>query len=308
MNLPKRLKIPLYSFFKIRTPLYITTKKIRIFLAKRRLKKQLVESKEKNELLQLFSDGFVLSNNLIDLATINSWITRYNISNENFIECEGNLSFPFYNKEFHDIMFNSKFLEYLNSYYELVYGKKAVLQSMPSLVITKPMMDQIDFTSSEHNFPAVWHTDYITEFTIHIPLFNIDDSTNHTKYLVKSHTNYFIPPIGALKVDETKKVDCFANVGDALFIDVDGWHRGHLEKGSFRAMIQLKYTVGNDRLFFDPNNTKQKAAIIRLKKHIRDYPLLKSVLEEDYLYFKSKSPNFNAAHINQSLELAYKSL
>lgn len=307
MKIPKRLLIPVYSFFRVRTPFYISSKKVKIFLAKRRLNKSLVESKEKSEFFHLLSDGMVLSKSIIDAATIKSWITRYNISKDNFKECEGNLSFPFYNKELHDILFKSDFLKYLNSYYELVYGKKAVLQSIPSLVITKPMMNQKDFRS-EHNFPAVWHTDYITEFTIHIPLFNIDDSTNHTKYIIKSHTNYLIPPVGASKVDETNAVDCFANVGDVLFIDVDGWHRGHLEKGSFRAMIQLKYTIGNDPLYFDPDNSKQKAAIIRLEKNTHDYPYLKSVLEEDYLFFLNVSPDFNAPSINNSLKAAYESL
>jgi hypothetical protein len=308
MKISKKLKVPIYSFFKVRTPFYITSKKVRILLAKQRLKKKLIGSKENRELIQLLNDGMVLSKNVIDDVTVKNWISRYKIFSDSFIECEGNISFPFFNSELSDLLFNSDFLNNLYSYFDLVYGKKAVLQAMPTLVITKPKITQDNFTSSEYNFPAAWHTDYISEFTIHIPLTNIDNLTNHTKYILKSHTNFLIPPLGARKVNESNKIDCFAKVGDALFIDVDGWHRAQLEKGSFRAMIQLKYTLGNDQLEYDPDNSKQMAAINRSKKHTLNYTNLKSVLEEDYRYFKSHSPDFGSNNINLSLDLAYKSL
>ena len=299
-----KLKIPIYSFFKIRTPTYILSKKTRLFFAKRNDKSLFKSLKRNNEFSHLLSHGMVAAKHIIDSTVINNWAKKYHISDESFIECEGNISFPFYNKEFHDLLFNSDFLDFINAYFDLVHQQRPVLQTMPTLVITKPDTNQGEFSSVKHNFPAVWHTDYLTEFTIHIPLVNINDKTNHTKYLLNSHTNFFIPPVGATKVNEVDNVNCFADVGDALFIDVDGWHRGHLEKGSFRAMIQLKYTTGNNKLSYEPNTLKVKKALERTVMNTKNYDLLKNVLKQDYEFFKRINPDFNSSHAKSFLDNA----
>lgn len=299
-----KLKIPIYSFFRKRTPSYIISKKFKLFFANRNKDVLFKSSKSKNEFYHLLLNGMVLAENIIDKNIIKNWISKYNIYDENFIACKGNISFPFYNKEFHNIMFNSDFLYYLNKYYDLAYGKKPVMQQMPALVITKPDMNQLDFSFGSDNFPAVWHTDYLTEFTVHIPIVDINSKTNHTKYLNGSHTNFFAPPVGAVKVNETNNTNCFARAGDALFIDVDGWHRGHLEKGSFRAMIQLKYTIGNDQLTFQPNNAKTKNALERTIMNTKHYDSLKNVFKEDYEFFKKENPDFNSSSANLFLEHA----
>tara|TARA_B100000768_G_C11280829_1_gene378504 strand:+ start:1892 stop:2824 length:933 start_codon:yes stop_codon:yes gene_type:complete len=310
MNLLNKFKVPLYSFFKLRTPYYIISKKNKLSFATKNKKNVFESKKRNNEFYYLLTNGMVLAKNLISKTTINNWTDRYKIYKDSFHECEGNISFPFYNKDFHDLLFNSDFLGYLNTYYDLLYGKKPVLQTMPTLVVTKPDMNQSDFSTLNHNFPAVWHTDYITEFTIHIPLVNINNKTNHTKYLLKSHTNFLIPPVGATKVNEINNKNCFADVGDALFIDVDGWHRGHLEKGSFRAMIQLKYTIGNNELFFDPNNPKIKKALERTAINTKNYDYLKNIFKEDYEFFKKTNPDFSSPHaktfLNNTLNIYSK--
>ena len=299
-----KLKIPIYSFFRKRTPKYIISKKFKLFLANRKKDVLFKSAKSNNEFSHLLSNGMVVAENIIDKKIIKNWISKYNIHNDNFVACKGNIFFPFYNKEFHDILFNSNFLDYLNIYYYLVYGKKPVMQQMPSLVITKPDINQLDISHGKSNFPAVWHTDYLTEFTIHIPIVDINSKTNHTKYLNGSHTNFFAPPVGAVKVNETNNTNCFARAGDALFIDVDGWHRGHLEKGSFRAMIQLKYTIGNDQLTYNPNNIKSKNALERTVMNTKNYDSLKNVFKEDYKFFKKENPDFNSLSTNLFLEEA----
>jgi hypothetical protein len=299
-----KLKIPIYSFFRKRTPKYIISKKFKLFLANRKKDVLFKSAKSNNEFSHLISNGMVVAENIIDKNIIENWISKYNIYNENFVACKGNVFFPFYNKEFHDILFNSNFLDYLNMYYYLVYGKKPVMQQMPTLVITKPDINQLDISHGKSNFPAVWHTDYLTEFTIHIPIVDINSKTNHTKYLNGSHTNFFAPPIGAVKVNETNNTNCFARAGDALFIDVDGWHRGHLEKGSFRAMIQLKYTIGNDQLTYNPNNIKSKNALERTKIKTKKFNLLKKVFQKDYKFFKKVNPDFNSPHAKLFLDYA----
>ena len=300
----KKLKFYLYNFFRVRTTFYIISKKINIFFSKKKYQTLFNSEKKNQEFLYLLSNGMISAKKIIDKTIIENWVEKYNIKNENFIACEGNISFPFYNNDLHNLLFNSDFLDYLNSYYELVYGKKPVLQTMPTLVVTKPDMNQSGFSTSKHNFPAVWHTDYLTEFTIHIPLVNINNKTNHTKYLLKSHTNFFPPPVGATKVDEINNINCFADIGDALFIDVDGWHRGHLEKGSFRAMIQLKYTIGSNELIFDPNDSKVKKALERTSINTKSYDSLKNVLKKDYEFFKRINPDLNSPHAKIFLKKA----
>ena len=298
------LKFYLYSFFRVRTPFYIISKIINIFFAKKKYQTLFNSEKKNQEFLYLLSNGMISAEKIIDKTIIKTWVEKYNIKNENFIPCKGNISFPFYNKELHNILFNSNFLDYLNKYYDLVYGKKPILQTAPHLIITKPDMNQNDFSTGIHGFPAVWHTDYITEFTIHIPIVDINNKTNHTKYLRGSHTNFLTPPVGATSVNEINNTNCFANVGDALFIDVDGWHRGHLEKNSFRAMIQLKYTIGNDELIFDPNHPKVKRGLDRSTINTKNYEKKKNVFKEDYEFFKKTNPDFNSPHANLFLDNA----
>ena len=300
-----KFKVHLYSFFKIRTPYYIISKINKLSFAKKNQKNIFKSKKSNDEFYCLLTDGMVLAKNLINKTTINNWINKYHITIDSFRECDGNISFPFYNKELHNLLFESEFLDYLNMYYDLVYEKKPVLQQMPTLVVTKPKMNQVNFSHGNHNFPATWHTDYLTEFTIHIPIVDINSETNHTKYLKGSHTNFLIPPIGAIKVDETNNINCFAKAGDALFIDVDGWHRGHLQKGSFRAMIQLKYTIGNNKLTFDPNNPKVKKAFERTEINTKNYDSLKNILKEDYDFFKKENPDFNSPSVNLFLDNAF---
>ena len=302
----KKLRFYVYTFFRVRTPFYVISKYLNILYAKKRHKKLFNSEKKNQEFAHLLSNGMISAKNVVDKTTIESWVEKYNIKSENFFGCEGNISFPFYNNELHDLLCKSDFLDYLYSYYELVYGKKPVLQTMPTLVVTKPDMNQSGFSSSRHNFPAVWHTDYKTEFTIHIPLVNINGKTNHTKYLLKTHTNFFPPPVGATKVDEINNINCFADIGDALFIDVDGWHRGHLEKGSFRAMIQLKYTIGNNELIFDPNDSKVKKALERTAVNTKSYGSLKNIIKNDYEFFKKVDPDLNSPHAKIFLEKALK--
>ena len=105
-NLDK-FKIPLYSFFMVRTPYYIFLKKIKLFFAKQKNKTYFQSSKRNNEFLKLLHNGMITAKNIIDSSTIKNWVERYKINNDSFSECEGNISFPFYNKEFHHLLFNS---------------------------------------------------------------------------------------------------------------------------------------------------------------------------------------------------------
>jgi len=152
-----------------------------------------------------------------------------------------------------------------------MYGSLPVLQTIPSLVVTYPTISQVEHQSELDNFPAKWHTDYAGEFTVHLPLTDITASTSHTAYIRGSAKGYL--PLKAPN-SSTSAVNPFfgyASKGDALFLDVCGLHRANIRAG-LRAMIQIKYTLGNDLLYFDRKNSKYRSNLMRLKKHTSIFP------------------------------------
>ena len=75
-----------------------------------------------------------------------------------------------------------------------MYGCKPVLQCIPYLVITYPNVSHEKFIPKQHNFPANWHTDYQSEFSIHLPIVEINSSNTHTMYAAKTHVSFLKAP------------------------------------------------------------------------------------------------------------------
>ena len=71
-------------------------------------------------------------------------------------------------------------------------------------------------------------------------------------------------------------------------------------------MIQLKYTIGNNELIFDPNNPKIKKALERTSINTKDYDSLKDIFKEDYEFFKKSNPDFNSPNAKIFLDTALK--
>ena len=81
----------------------------------------------------------------------------------------------------------------------------------------------------------------------------------------------------------------FGKRTDAIFLDVDGWHHGRLEGRGARIMIQFKFTIGNDLLFYPTGgiSDKQKSQIERTKNNISNYDIVSRQLREDFSFAKN---------------------
>jgi len=240
-----------------------------------------------NDLDTLLRDGVIKLSSEISDAVINKWKNDYFINRSSYIPSDGNITFPFYNREMHELLKSSNFISLIGEYFQSVYHEKPILQKIPSVVITYPTVSQQQFDNSKNHFPAGWHIDYPYEFTVHIPLEEISLLTSHTKYISGSQYRLTSPSLNSdLIEDNNTVVDCLADAGDILCLDVEGWHRAQLERNSYRAMIQLKFTAGNDLLYWQ-DSKKSQTVIQRSVKGIKVYGELKERLKEDLKYIES---------------------
>jgi hypothetical protein len=244
------------------------------------------------ELLKLIDLGWVNLEGAYGSEKALNMCRRYDISPGNFKADEGNYSWPIMNRELHGFLESDELLGILTGYFKGVYGKMPVLQTIPSVVVTKPSLEQQDFIHGKHRFPAVWHTDYPTEFTVHIPLCEINASTPHTKYIETSHRHLSggharAQPDADTSPDykDKKVAECFAEPGDAILLDVTGLHRAQLTC-MYRALIQLKYTCGNDTLIFDSQNEKFRGIVKVVREGFCQNDRLAERIAQDAAYIK----------------------
>lgn len=235
----------------------------------------------------LLRSGVIKLPGEIDDVVIDGWKSDYPAEQSSFKPAEGNITFPFYNKRMHDLLINSSFMDLIDKYFMCVYRKKPVLQTIPSMIVTYPNINQEQYDSNKNHFPAGWHIDYPYEFTVHIPFEKITLSTSHTKYIYGSQYRLSSPPLNKeLSKKNNTVVDCVAEPGDVLCLDVEGWHRAQLEQNSYRAMIQLKFTAGNDLLHYC-DSEKQQTIIKRSINAIKNIDLLKERLRTDLTFIES---------------------
>jgi hypothetical protein len=100
-------------------------------------------------------------------------------------------------------------------------------------------------------------------------------------------------------------VKCYCDTGDVLFIDVEGYHSANLVKNSFRAIIQLKFTIGNDIL---PPVTNNKIFINHFNSYKSNFNKkleIKNALSEDREFVKSISKSeleYGSSYVNSYLK------
>lgn len=232
------------------------------------------------ELKKLIHDGFYKLENNINSETIEKWKKNYFIYQENFNPKDGNIGIPFYNEDIHNLLTNSLMKDLLFEYFKIAYNRSPILQMIPHLMIAYPTINQSDFSLQNNNFPAIFHVDYPYEFTVHIPLTDINQSTSHTKYIRGTHISFKTPNNSESYINHKDILSCFATQGDILLLDVEGWHRADLVKSSFRAIIQIKFTTGNNLLLYS-NNYKLSQNNLRTIDSIKFFPLLKEKLKDD---------------------------
>lgn len=235
----------------------------------------------------LISKGTVRLENEIDNQLLDKWKKDYSIYQSSFESLSGNISFPIYTKELHELLSNSRLSQLIDKYFKYVYRKKPVLQYVPHVMITYPSISQSEFNPIENHFPAGWHIDYPYEFTVHIPIERITLETSHTKYIDGSQYYYSRPSMNIESIENNNNViDCIADQGDVLCLDVEGWHRAQLEKNSYRAIIALKYTSGNDLLYYT-GSEKEKNVIEKSIKSFKQYDRLREQFVKDLCYIES---------------------
>ncbi len=214
-------------------------------LKKRRIKRKLEISKS-SHICDLLNNGYSIYDSLIDIKILNNLIDKYQLNKKNFKKSYTNVAIPILDKEFIDYMSNHKKINsIIEEFYFSSYGTKPVLQTPPSIVITNPSIKK---NKEEYNIPHKWHTDYKSEFTFHIPLMDITSNTTKTVYAEKSQNIISVNSQSILKTDDLKSniIPLEAKKGSIIFIDVSGAHKAEL--GQYRAMIQFKFTSGNDLL------------------------------------------------------------
>ena len=185
LNFIKKIKYFLIKHCYSRPFWFVVKKKYRANFCKLGFKK------DKN-LKTLIDNGIFLGKNIIPSKIIDLWSKKYGINDKNFFSSTSNISFPFYNEELHNIILKSELPYFLIEYFQILYKKKPILQCHPQIIVTKPSIGNESFQSGKEGYaiPANWHTDYFSEFSIHIPLVNISASTTHTSYIAMSQSNF----------------------------------------------------------------------------------------------------------------------
>ena len=216
--------------------------------------------------LSLIDNGYLLVPDLFGESAANAVISEYGFSERSFKRAAGNLTWPCLSTHLVKLLNDARYQTLLQTYFRVMYGAPPVLQTIPSLVVSYPSIAPEEFDSRRHGFPAAWHTDYPGEFTVHLPLTDITESTSHTAYVSGSAKGFRLYRKSRPQTLAGKEFLGFAKSGDALFFDVCGIHRANLRPG-LRAMIQIKYTLGNDMLLFNKHNKKYWSNLVRLKRH-----------------------------------------
>jgi hypothetical protein len=265
----------------------INTRNLVFFIKKKLARKGLLKRTVAGPLRELAENGAINYKGVVDSDMLDRWISEYGLDVSNITPSEGNLAIPFFNEDVLSLLTDSKFAVLLDDYFMNMYGCHPVLQCIPYLVITYPNIAHENFDSKTNNFPANWHTDYESEFTVHLPLISINPSNTHTMYAVNTHTSLSGPPRNEHAIRNIFR--SFGEKTDALMLDVDGWHQGRLEGSSPRIMVQFKYTRGNDLLLHPTEglSDKGRAQIKRTKKHLSNYGVIKQRLKKDFLFAKN---------------------
>ena len=220
-------------------------KKYNKFIKKKRISRKL-EISENSNIQDLLIDGFSIYDSFIDKNILNNIIRKYQLDEQNFKKSYTNVAIPILDDEFINYISNHKKINSIvEDFYFSAYGTKAFLQTPPAIVITNPSFKN---TKEEYKIPNKWHTDYKSEFTFHIPLTDINSDSTKTVYAEKSQNILSIHHQSNLNINdyESNIIPLEAKKGSVIFIDVSGAHKAEL--GKFRAMIQFKFTSGNDLL------------------------------------------------------------
>jgi hypothetical protein len=238
--------------------------------------------------LREFADsGYYIFRSFCDEPEISRLKSRYlNQSCGAYKSNDGNVSMPFFDGAFIRRFYESATWKLLSTYGQAVYGSEPVLQIYPSIIITKPTFSQEEFSGQKHKVPAVFHTDYPTELTVHIPLTDVISDTNHTRFCTKSHRALRVQAnrnYSETLANQFDQVHLLANTGDLIAIDVTGIHRADVVRDSIRVMIQLKFTSPR-YVLHDLDWSKTASRARESKLFTQSSMVLKEDLQSSFLF------------------------
>ena len=272
-------------------------------IVKKNSKKRLINRKNKiiknSKIFDLLTDGFYISESIIDIDIINHLIKKYKLNKKNFKKSYTNVQIPILDKKFlsyiHD---HKKINSIINTFYSNVYNKTPVLQTPPSIVITNPLIEN---KKEDYQIPSKWHTDYNSEFTFHVPLIDINVDVTKTLFAKNSQNdiNIYSQSLINFKNYNYEIVPLMAKKGSVIFIDVSGAHRAEL--GKFRIMVQFKFTAGNDLLTEILKPEDYSIISKKLKDNfIPNSEIIKKLTQNDLNRIKELNLNKNWSIINES--------
>ena len=249
----------------------------------------------KPDLSRLLERGWCNLSGVSDTNFVQYIKEKYLLSDDIFLPCEGNLSWPIMDDQIRNILCNTTFRAFITEYFYCAYRKIPILQMIPTITVTKPNITQEYYKHEVHGFPGIWHSDYSTEMGVHIPINDITTQTTYTKYVETSNRVALEQDGLSLNDSYIKKIygpnclaQCLSKSGEVLIMDTTGLHRAEISKG-LRIMVQFKFTVGNDPLIFNIENLKYKKSIDRLKRNHKKFEILKKIIKSDLDYIKSNT-------------------
>ena len=170
------------SSIKTKIASFIRNNRIRnipFFIKKKFARKALMSKVPSGYLNDLAKNGAVNCTGIVDQKILDSWALKYELNVDNITPSDGNLAFPFFNKEVEELLANSELSKLLDEYFLNIYNCMPILQSIPYAVITYPNIKHDEYDAKKNNFAAEWHTDYRSEFTIHLPLVKKNPFNSH---------------------------------------------------------------------------------------------------------------------------------
>ena len=109
----------------------------------------------------------VKCDSIVDQNLLDHCISKYGLNVDNITPSDGNLAFPFFNKEVEKLLTDSEMSKLLDEYFEYIRLYTNFVDDQ-NVVITYPNIKHDEYDAKVNNFPADWHTDYQSEFTIHL--------------------------------------------------------------------------------------------------------------------------------------------
>ena len=269
-------------------------------------KNSLCKKKElSSDLSKFISQGYLIKEKLLNDEDVNYILNHYiNIDHiDDGDSFDYNLIIPFFNKKIINKILESELCENLDKFFKLTTKANFHFQTVPYIVITKPLSDQDTIDGKSAKIPVNYHTDFPFEITLQVPLLDLDLKSPHTLYFEKTNRSIFFRSTSVYKEEKLskfKKINLIGKKGDGILIDTQGVHRANVYKNSIRIMLFIKFSNSKNII----TNTNHKNLYEKLK-HLDYFKYYNNPqLVKDYEYAKfSKLLKLSQLNIYQDFDI-----